>query len=226
MLQYINLLINIILIIAVIFIIFKLYDNFETFGDVPSNFGNDKLSFVTTDENGNMSSIPTQTVQNDINNLNDRISVFETLIANAATAPSFTKSISVPGLTTTGTITGGTVNSSNSTISGTATIGTATIKNANITTDNVQNLTISNSGTLNKQPIVHLDMPLTIYNTGGWGDSGGHGQNIGYLYGSGDNYRVAWNGNGGDGSSDNQANIQFILRKSPANGLPDFKPTA
>ena len=76
--------------------------------------------------------------------------------------------------------------------------------------DYVTTSTLTN-GYQPKGNYVNVDKIYSIFTPTGIGQTGGHDTNIGYLYGSGNDWGAAWNGNGQSADK----NLQWAIREWP-----------
>ena len=58
---------------------------------------------------------------------------------------------------------------------------------------------------------VNVDKVYSIFTPTGWGMTDGHGPNVGYLYGSGNDWKTGWNGDGRYADK----NLQWVIREWP-----------
>ena len=76
--------------------------------------------------------------------------------------------------------------------------------------NNYVTTTLSN-GYQPKGNYVNVDKVYSIFTPTGYGQTGGHDTNIGYLYGSGQGWAAEWNGNG----QNPDKNLQWVIREWP-----------
>lgn len=83
-----------------------------------------------------------------------------------------------------------------------------------VTTNDLNNYVTKTTLSSEYQPkgnYVNVDKVYSIFTPTGYGQTNGHDTNIGYLYGSGNDWTAAWNGNG----QSPDKNLQWVIREWP-----------